>query len=124
MASGIPGLKWSRNGVDVEKFSPNREAGAAIRAELGIPAGDPVIGMVGSFKFQKGHEFFLRMGSRGRKEIPKRLVFGFGRSAPNSASTTYHQEMLKLAESLNFRGPLPVSRNAGRTWRLCIILLT
>jgi glycosyltransferase involved in cell wall biosynthesis len=92
-----------RNGVDVKKFSPNPEAGAAIRAELGIPAGDPVVGMVGSFKFQKGHEFFLRMAAEVRKEFANAWFLVLG-EVPERASTAYYQEMLKLAESLNFDG--------------------
>jgi glycosyltransferase involved in cell wall biosynthesis len=41
----------SSNGVDVDRFSPGA---SRIRAELGIPAGDPVIGFVGRLTRDKG----------------------------------------------------------------------
>lgn len=89
-----------RNGVDVKRFSPNLAAGAAIRAELGIAASDPVIGMVGSFKFQKGHEFFLRMAAEVRKEFPNAWFLVLG-EVPERADPTYYHETLALAKSLN-----------------------
>jgi glycosyltransferase involved in cell wall biosynthesis len=89
-----------RNGVDVKRFSPNPTAGAAIRAELKIPASDPVVGMVGSFKYQKGHEFFLRMAAEVLKEFPNAWFLVLG-EVPERASPVYYQETMALAKSLN-----------------------
>lgn len=102
MHNGILGsrIEVVRNGVDVKKFHRNPSAGAAIRAELGIPLSDPVIGMVGSFKPQKGHEFFLRTASEVRKEFPNAWFLVLG-EVPERASPLYYQEMLALAHSLN-----------------------
>ena len=45
-----------RSGIDVAAFERQPEAGAAFRAELGIPEGAPVIGTVACFKPQKAPE--------------------------------------------------------------------
>lgn len=90
-----------RNGVDIQRFCPNPAARAAIRAELGIPDGDPVVGMVGSFKFQKGHEFFLRMAAEVRKEFSNAWFLVLG-EVPERSSPEYYHAMLALKDSLGF----------------------
>jgi glycosyltransferase involved in cell wall biosynthesis len=48
------------NGVDVEVFVPSREARAAVREELGIPAQAQVIGSLARYHPMKGHANFLQ----------------------------------------------------------------
>jgi glycosyltransferase involved in cell wall biosynthesis len=52
------------NGVDAARFHPDRDAGQAFRARVGIPHEAIVVGMVGNYKRQKGHDVFLRMAAQ------------------------------------------------------------
>ena len=47
------------NGFDLKAFKPDPEARPAVRKELGIPEGAPLIGLVGRFNPQKGHRCFV-----------------------------------------------------------------
>jgi len=47
------------NGYDLEHFSPNVAARAAVRQELGIEDNEPLVGMVGRYDPQKDHEGLL-----------------------------------------------------------------
>ncbi|HEX2050679.1 MAG TPA: glycosyltransferase [Actinomycetota bacterium] len=46
--------------VDTSRFAPSDDARSATRAELGIPAAAPVVGMVANVNPQKGIEHFVR----------------------------------------------------------------
>jgi glycosyltransferase involved in cell wall biosynthesis len=48
------------NGIDVQRFTPNREARRAVRAELGIPEGAWVAGTVGRLAPEKNQTLFVR----------------------------------------------------------------
>ncbi len=50
------------NGVDVERFSPSDEN--RVRAELGIPEKNRIVGMFCSFKKQKNHAMYFRTARR------------------------------------------------------------
>jgi glycosyltransferase involved in cell wall biosynthesis len=90
------------NGVDVEKFRPDRAAGLAFRAQQGIDAGVPLVGMVGSYKRQKGQDCFLRMAARVRQEIPGAHFMLVGEPVRDDFESTsrYQAEVKQLAESL------------------------
>jgi glycosyltransferase involved in cell wall biosynthesis len=62
-------IKVVHNGVDIDRFCPNREAGAAFRKQLGIAPDRQVVGMVGNFKRQKDHACFLRMAATVLKTL-------------------------------------------------------
>jgi glycosyltransferase involved in cell wall biosynthesis len=68
----------SSNGVDVERFARaarDRERTAALRAELGLPAGAPVVGFVGRFTRDKGIVELAEAFERVARELPAaRLV--------------------------------------------------
>ncbi len=68
---------------DPDRFHP-REGDPRLRAELGIPADAPVIGMVGRLAPEKGHHLLLRAAARVVEEFPEtRIVLvGQGRSRP------------------------------------------
>lgn len=55
------------NGVDTGRFRP--EDSAAARQRIGLPAAQPVIGMVASFVPKKNHLMFLRMAQRVREQV-------------------------------------------------------
>jgi glycosyltransferase involved in cell wall biosynthesis len=55
-----PCIRVVRYGVDHERFRPDPEAGARVRLEAGIPAGEPVVGMFGRLQRWKGQHVFLR----------------------------------------------------------------
>lgn len=48
------------NGVDVERFSPRRDLGTAVRRDYGIESGSPVVGTVAVFREQKRLDDWLR----------------------------------------------------------------
>jgi glycosyltransferase involved in cell wall biosynthesis len=47
------------NGIETDRFRPDAEARRAVRAELGIPAEAPVIGLLARHDAMKGHAVFL-----------------------------------------------------------------
>ncbi|MGI8475534.1 MAG: glycosyltransferase [Thermomicrobiales bacterium] len=51
------------NGVDVDRFRPDPEGRARVRAEFGIGDGQPLIGRVGRLDPQKDYPAFLRMAA-------------------------------------------------------------
>ncbi len=48
------------NGLDLASYAPDEEARASVRAELAIPPGGLVIGIVGRFHPHKDHQTFVR----------------------------------------------------------------
>jgi len=82
--------------VDTREFHPD-EGGGAVRAELGIGAGDIVFGIAAMLRGEKGHVDFLRAAHAVWEEIPsaKFLVAG---SAPKNSSTlrTIEREIIDL----------------------------
>ncbi|MBT3349715.1 MAG: glycosyltransferase, partial [Nitrospinaceae bacterium] len=53
-------IKVIPNGIDTEKFKPDREAGRNFKLEIGVPEKIKVVGVVGRLDPMKGHEVFLR----------------------------------------------------------------
>lgn len=58
-------------GIDLEKFDPNRADGSAVRSELGIAPGVPLIGTVGMLRRMKGHAYFIEAVARIVKRYPR-----------------------------------------------------
>ena len=69
---GLPAsrIEVVHNGVDVERFCPDRAAGLGFRERVGVLANVPLIGMVGSYKRQKGQDCFLRMAGQVASSFP------------------------------------------------------
>lgn len=59
-----------RSGVDLAAFDPSRYNSLTVRAELGIPAGVPVLGNAGRFSKQKNPLDWARIAGRVGREIP------------------------------------------------------
>ena len=62
-------LRVIRNGIDTEAFRPDAPAGDALRRDLQVPGGTPVVGIVGRLDPVKGHATLfsacVRLRSRG-----------------------------------------------------------
>lgn len=91
------------NGVDTERFHPSDTA--AIRKELGIEGGEPVVGMFGSFKEQKNHPLFFDAASRVLREIPgaRFLLVGDQLHGGMHGSDAYKMRVLRLVDELGIR---------------------
>ncbi len=61
-AHGHHARRWEliRNGFDTERFRPREDLRGALRARLGLPAEQIVIGMIARFHPMKEHRTFLR----------------------------------------------------------------
>ncbi len=57
------------NPVDLDRFNPRR-SGAAVRAELKVPEGTPLVGMVAHLTPWKGHADFLRIARAVTLQVP------------------------------------------------------
>ena len=68
------------NGVDVERFDPDRVDGEAVRRELGIPADAPVVGTVAGLRIQKGLHDWLAVAQAvlARRPDTRFLLVGDG----------------------------------------------
>jgi len=68
------------NGVDVKRFANQENAGLAIRDELQIHSGMPVVGIIGRLQPQKDHSNFLTAAVQIRKKLPEArfLIVGDG----------------------------------------------
>lgn len=62
------------NGVDTDRFRPDPDSGAALRAEWGIEPSTPLIGLVGRIDPMKGHERFLEAAAALPAEDRTRFV--------------------------------------------------
>ncbi|HXT10446.1 MAG TPA: glycosyltransferase [Candidatus Angelobacter sp.] len=90
------------NGVDVERFRPDRASGIAFRERLGIAPETPLIGMVGSYKRQKAQDCFLRMAARIRQEAPGAHFMLVGEPLRDDFEETsrFQAEVQELAKTL------------------------
>jgi glycosyltransferase involved in cell wall biosynthesis len=70
------------NGVDTGRFQPNPETRAAVRAELGVPEGSPVIGFVGRFHPVKDLPTFFRAALELQQQRPDTHFLLCGGTAP------------------------------------------
>ncbi len=83
------------NGIDTDRFRPNKESGRNIRAEWNIRNDEKLIGLVGRLDPMKDHPTFLRAAAqlaRQRKDL-RFVCVGDG-------PATYRQELLALSAEL------------------------
>jgi glycosyltransferase involved in cell wall biosynthesis len=86
--------------VDTQAFHPSSEGRAAARAELGLTAGDLVVGAVGNVVPQKGYAYLLRAAAAARDVgVPLQLRI-LGASTPTHAA--HLRQLRELAEKLDF----------------------
>ena len=72
--------------VDPARFAPSVEKRATVRAELGIPAEAPVLGLVGNLNPQKGLEHFVAAAERVARERPDAWFVVAGARMPTHAA--------------------------------------
>lgn len=59
------------NGVDLKKFTPNKQSRDDLRRELGIPSNTPLIGLIGRFDPLKNHEGFIKAADCLHRDMPE-----------------------------------------------------
>src|SRR5215212_1705850 len=71
LAAGIPAeaVTLIPNGVDTEKFTPQR-SGAAFREALGVPLEATLVGFVGRLTLEKGPDKFVQTADRIHRQLP------------------------------------------------------
>ena len=76
---GLPGNRISviRNGIDVSRYG-HRSDGAALRDELGIPRGAPLVVMLARLNQGKGIEYFLVSAAMIGKQFPDAYFLSVG----------------------------------------------
>lgn len=110
------------NGVDADRFQPGTEP--KLRAELGIPVGDRVVGMFASFKPQKNHPLLLRAAVKILAEIPNtRFLFvGDELFMGMSGSVDFKRAILALVDELGLKHRCTFAGNrkdVERCYRAC-----
>lgn len=58
------------NGFDLDRFYPDAELRAAVRAELAIPQSAQVVALIGRFDPQKDHSGFIEAAARVQQQLP------------------------------------------------------
>ena len=78
------------NGIDIQEFRPDPDAGVAARKALGIRADAPVIGLAARFHPHKDHRTFFRAAGMLHKEFPDLhfVLCGDGVTPENSEIAT------------------------------------
>ncbi len=87
------------NGVDLEKFNPEKSKGEEIRNEFNIHRNNILIGMMARFSRGKGHEEFIKAAAELNKEYNNLSFIVIGEASRGENS--YEQEIKSLAEKLN-----------------------
>jgi len=90
------------NGVDLDRFRP-RWPDEALREELEIAPGAPVVGIIAALRPEKHHELFLQAAALVHEAIPQAefLIVGDG---PQRAKLEMLAVGLPLDESVHFAG--------------------
>lgn len=86
--------------VDTQVFQPAPAKRALARAKLGIPDGVTLIGTVGNFSRQKGHEYLVEAAAAVRAEHPRTAVRILGAQTVSNAAY-YEKEVKQKAEALH-----------------------
>lgn len=84
------------NGCDLARFDPAAvpaERAAALRRELGIPQGAPVVGTVGRLVAEKGYRELLAAARRVRESVPEVRILIVGATDPEKADALPPEEL-------------------------------
>lgn len=104
------------NGIDVERFQPDRALGAPLRVEWGVPEDVPLVGIVARIDPMKDHRTFLRAAARVVAERPTtHFVSVGGASAADRAALDSEAKTLGLGARMVWAGPrrdMPAVYNA------------
>jgi glycosyltransferase involved in cell wall biosynthesis len=91
------------NAIPIEQFKSANGRGTAVRKELGIPMGVPVIGIVARLAVSKDHETFLRAAALVLQSIPNTLFLVVG-DGPLRASLETMASVLGISHATIFCG--------------------
>jgi glycosyltransferase involved in cell wall biosynthesis len=91
------------NGVDVEKFSPNRISMNVAKNMLGLDATEHVVLTVASFRSVKGYRFLVEAIPLVLKDVPK-TVFLFVGNGNEKPKIVRHIKELGVSEKVTFAG--------------------
>jgi len=96
------------NGVDTRRFAP-QEPDPSLRAQLGLPAGAPVVSIVAALRPEKNHELFLHSAALIRRELPEArfLVVGDGPRRPLLQKLAYELSLDNAVHFLGVRQDIP-----------------
>lgn len=89
-------LRLVYNGIDTERFRPDRPSGEAVRASLGIPRDALLVGIVGSLLPRKRHSVLFQACASLRSRWPSLKVAVVG----PSPSPGHLSRLARLAETL------------------------
>lgn len=92
-----------RNGVDCERFQPNRAARPRLRAELGLTDDTPLIGIVAALRSEKNHGMLVRSAAKLRSRHPDAhwVIVGDG---PERSSIEALAAELQIADRIHLLG--------------------
>jgi glycosyltransferase involved in cell wall biosynthesis len=93
-------LRFLGNGIDVTRFTPANATAhrrAAVRAELGIPPGDQVVGMVGRLVREKGYPELFEAAARILRERPNTTFIAIGGAEPTKADGVSADDPMEAA---------------------------
>jgi glycosyltransferase involved in cell wall biosynthesis len=96
------------NGTDLRRFSSDSvspERLAALRKELGIPPGAPVVGTLGRLVAEKGYRELLAAMREVRRAVPGTRLLSIGPRDPAKADALSDEELAAVREWAVFTGP-------------------
>lgn len=97
LGQGFPEKKMIMipNGIDTERFKPDKEGGRRVRNEWGIPEGKVLIGLVGRLDPMKDHPTFLKAASLlVKQKKPVHFV------CLGTGPTAYRDELIAIGKEL------------------------
>ncbi len=86
------------NGFDLATFRPDPAARLAVRAELGVEPGTPLVGLVGRLNPQKNHAGFFEAAGHLRGHLPKVQFVLVGKGVDEG-----NHELVRIAETAGVR---------------------
>jgi glycosyltransferase involved in cell wall biosynthesis len=103
-----------RSGIALRPFREAGGSGAGVRAELGIPAGVPLVGMVACLKPQKDPLAFVDVAARVRRAVPEAwfLLVGDGVLRARVEEARRRQGLVDRLLMLGWRRDIPAIMDA------------
>lgn len=80
------------NGIDTDRFAPDREAGARVRAQWNVRPSDTLVGLVGRLDPMKGHPIFLQVAAMLARDRPNVMFACVG-----DGNAAYQRDLLETA---------------------------
>jgi len=91
------------NGVDTERFRPQRVRDGALRTKFGIAAQTPLVVFIGRLSTEKGPDLFLRMALSVRAQCPEAEFILVGDGAMLKQLQTFAKRF-GIADAVHFAG--------------------